>query len=126
MDSIVYDALSRYYHTLEVKGYLSDINVNKLLILCFYKDFIFDDYRGLISKDDYVKIEKALYCLFGTTCLIPYPDYLKMNKAYLGQVSELSRRIKALEEAPVLKLMHDISSIDQDPDSDIMVVRSED
>ena len=85
MDEIVYEALYKYYHALELKGYMSNIQSYKLLILSFYMNFISNDYRGIISKEDYSLIEKALNCLYGTSCLIPYPDYLKMGKLRLGE-----------------------------------------
>lgn len=127
MDSIIYDALSSYYHVLELKGYMAHNHTQKLLLLIFYRDFCFHDYRGLLSKDDYHLIERALDCLWGSTCLIPYPDYLKMGKLHLGEMTEMAHRVKALEEEPVLKLIHDASSIDNpDSESDIMIVAEED
>jgi hypothetical protein len=64
---------------------------------------VFHDYRGLLEKEDYMVIEKALNCLFGSSCLIPYPDYLKMNKLHLGEMTELAQRVKVIEDTPVLK-----------------------
>jgi hypothetical protein len=93
----------------------------KLLVLCFYRDFVFHDYRGVITRDDYLLIERALDCLYGSTCLIPYPDYLKMNKLHLGAVTEMAQRVKTLENTKVLKAMDAISS-----DSDIIVIAEED
>lgn len=122
MDEIVYDALSRYYHALELKGYMSRCNSDKLLVLCFYKDFVSSDYRGLISEDDYRLLERALDCLYGTSCLIPYPDYLKMGKLYLGEMTEMAQRIKALEDTNVVKVIHDLSSVEGDVQSDVMIV----
>lgn len=121
MGEMVYNALNSYFHALEVKGYMSFPNMEKLLILIFFKDFVYHDYHGLINLDDYRKIERALDCLYGTTCLIPYPDYMKMGRLYLGNMTELAQRLKTLENAPVLKLIHDLSSAESAPDSDIMV-----
>ena len=98
MDEMVYEALSRYYNTLEKTGYMSYDNAVKLLILIFLKDFVFNDYRCILDKDDYRLIERALNCLYGTTCLIPYPDYLKMGKLKLGEMTEVLSRTKAVEE----------------------------
>ncbi len=103
MDEIIYNALSHYYDVLCKTGYMSYSNAQKLLVLSFYRDFVFEDYRGLLSREDYSYIEKALDCLYGSTCLIPYPDYLKMGKLHLGQMTELATRIKALEDTDVLK-----------------------
>jgi hypothetical protein len=68
------------------------------MVLIFYYHLIYDDYRGYISKEDYHAIEKALNCLYGTNCLIPYPDYLKMGKLKLGEMTEVLSRTKAVEE----------------------------
>lgn len=98
MDEVVYQAISKYYNTLEKLGYVNEFNVRKLLLLSFYEEFVYNDYRGLLSRDDYLIIEKALNCLFGSTCLIPYPDYLKMGKLTLGSITELSQRVTVLED----------------------------
>ena len=103
MDNIVYNALSSYYNVLEKTGYVSFPQMEKLLILCFYRDFTLQDYRGLISKDDYHLIEKALDCLYGSSCLIPYPDYLKMGKLHLGEMTEVLERVKKVEDTEVIK-----------------------
>ena len=118
MDEYIYQSLSHYYTALGKLGYYKYSDVKKLLVLLFYRDFVFNDYRGFISRSDYLTIEKALNCLFGTTCLIPYPDYLKMGKLHIGEVSELSQRVKTLEDTSVVKVIHDIS---EDLDSDIRV-----
>ena len=93
MDKVLYDSLYRYFSTLTSVGNVSYNNVNKLLVLIFYKHFIYEDYRGNLSKEDYSIIEKALDCLFGSTCLIPYPNYLEMGKLHLGDMTEVSQRI---------------------------------
>ena len=98
MDEIIYNAFGSYYNALEKLGYISYPQSQKLLLLCFYRDFVFHDYRGLLSKEDYYLIERALDCLWGSTCLIPYPDYLKMGKLHIGEITELSKRVEALEE----------------------------
>lgn len=121
MDNIIYNSLSSYYHALELKGYMSNSHAQKLLLLCFYRDFVMHDYRGLITKDDYHLIERALDCLWGSSCLIPYPDYLKMGKLNLGAMSELAQRVKTIEDTDVLKAM-DATGSDE---SDIIIVAQE-
>ena len=116
MDNILYNSLSNYYHVLELKGYMSHIHAQKLLLLIFYRDFIMKDYRGLLSKEDYHLIEKALDCLWGSSCLIPYPDYLKMGKLHLGAMTEMAQRVKTLEETDVLKAFDT-----EDTNSDIII-----
>lgn len=125
MDEMIYQALGSYYHALELKGYMPQKDVEKLLVLTFYRDFVFNDYRGILSREDYYLIERALNCLYGTTCLIPYPDYLKMGKLHLGEMSEMCHRVKTLENTPVLKLIHDLSKAEGDVESDVMIVQEE-
>ena len=103
MDEIIYNAFGSYYNALEKLGYISYPQSQKLLLLCFYRDFVFHDYRGLLNKEDYYLIERALDCLWGSTCLIPYPDYLKMGKLHIGEMTEMAQRVKNLEDTEVLK-----------------------
>ena len=103
MDEIIYNAFGSYYNALEKLGYISYPQSQKLLLLCFYRDFVFHDYRGLLNKEDYYLIERALDCLWGSTCLIPYPDYLKMGKLHIGEMTEMAQRVKNLEDTSVLK-----------------------
>ena len=121
MDEMIYSALGRYYNTLGNTGYMSYANVQKLLLLIFYRDFVFEDYRGLLSREDYLLIERALNCLYGTTCLIPYPDYLKMGKLHLGEITELAQRVKNIEDTDVLKAFES----DVSDESDIIIVSKE-
>lgn len=123
MDNILYEALGRYYHALELSGYQSFEKSQKLLLLIFYHDFMMHDYRGLLSKDDYHLIERALDCIWGSTCLISYPDYLKMGKLHLGQMTELANRVKTLEDTEIIKPYTGDVSTD---DSDIIIVEGGD
>lgn len=126
MGEMIYNALCRYFNVLEKTGYMAIDNALKLLVLIFYRDFVYSDYRCTITKDDYRLIERALNCLYGTTCLIPYPDYLKMGKLHLSEVTELACRIKALEDEKVVKVIHNLDSVKEDIYSDVMVVMGDD
>lgn len=101
MDNIVYDSIVRYFSALGSLGYVSYEDVNNLLFLVAIQEFIYRDFRGFINEDDYREIEKALYKVFGTSCLVPYPNYCNntdMNKLHLGDISELSHRVSVNEE----------------------------
>lgn len=121
MDEIIYNAISQYYAALCKLGYYSYKEVFRLLLLAFYRDFVFHDYRGILSREDYHEIEKALDCLFGSNCLIPYPDYLKMGKLHIGEITELSQRLKTLEDTDVLKAFN----ADGTGNSDIIITAEE-
>lgn len=125
MDEMILEIMGSYYNALEKLGYMSWEKIKKLLVLLFYRDFVFNDYHGLLSKEDYHLIEKALDCLYGSTCLIPYPDYLKMGKLHIGEITELAQRIKNLENTEVLKLA-DLCDVPENLiDSDIIIVSEE-
>ena len=59
--------------------------------------------------------------MFGTNCLIPYPDYLKMGKLHLGQMTELAHRVKVIEDTDVLKAFDS----DGTCDSEVIVIAEE-
>lgn len=126
MDEMIYNALSQYFAVLKKTGYYKYADVMKLLVLIFYNEFVFGDFRGKLSKADYQLIERALNCLYGTSCLIPYPDYLKMGKLHLGEISEMAQRVKTMEDTNVLKLIYDLESAEGDAESDVIIVAEED
>jgi hypothetical protein len=121
MDEIIYNAISKYYAALCKLGYYSYKDVFRLLLLAFYRDFVFHDYRGILSREDYHEIEEALDCLFGSNCLIPYPDYLKMGKLHIGEMTELAQRVRDIENTDVLKAFN----ADGTGDSDIIILAEE-
>ena len=121
MDNIVYNSITQYYTALEKTGYMPYNNVLSLLLLCFFRDFVYQDFRANISRGDYHTIEKALNCLFGSNCLIPYPDYLKMGKLHIGEITEMAQRVKTLEETDVLKAF----DADGTGESDIVITVDE-
>ena len=121
MDNIIFNSLIHYYTALSKLGYYKYGDVFSLLVLCFISDFVYHDYRGVLSKGDYHTIDKALTCLFGSNCLIPYPDYLKMGKLHIGEITELANRVETLEDTPVLKSFN----AEGTSDSDIIITEEE-
>lgn len=122
MDSIIFNAIDTYYKVLAKRGYHNLTDTLRLLVLCFYRDFVFKDYRALLGREDYALIEKAINCLFNSTCLIPYTDYLKMGKLHLGEVTELTQRIKTLEDTEVVKAIDTEST----EGSDVIIIAEDD
>ena len=116
MDKFIYTSITQYYDVLSRLGYHKYGDVFSLLVLSFFRDFVYEDYRARLSKEDYHEIEKALNCLFGSSCLIPYPDYLKMGKLHIGEMTEMAYRVKTLENTEVLKAFDG-----DDENSDIMI-----
>lgn len=101
MDNVVYESIKRYFTSLSMFGYKSYNDTYKLLYIISIRDFIYNDFRGLITEDDYRIIERSLYNVFGTTCLLPYPQFCKskgMNNLRLGSITELSHMVQHTQE----------------------------
>lgn len=98
MGDYIYNNIEHYFAALKKLGYYSYKDVYKLLIPIFWYHLLYEDYRGYATRDDYRTIERALNCFYGSTCLIPYADYLKMGKLKLGEFTELSQRVSTLED----------------------------
>jgi len=97
MDEFVYNAIEHYKAVLRATGRCAHGDVEKLLALVFFRRLLNEDYRGYVTAGDYATVGKALECLYGGTCLIPYADYLKMGKLKMGDMAELLSRAAALE-----------------------------
>lgn len=70
-------AVDRYFNTLALFGYKNYTDVYKLLALLYIEELLTQQaYSGFISEEDYRVIMDALYCLTGSTCLIPYPEFI--------------------------------------------------
>lgn len=99
MDELYY-SLKKYFTTLENTGYISNNKVNKLVAYSAINDILNTDFQGWITEKDYKIINRALYCLYGSNCLIPFPDYYSKNNRtmYKGSISELAYRVDSLED----------------------------
>lgn len=98
MDDALYESCLRYFTSLANFGYRSEEDVKKLLFYVFIQELV-NTTSIVIPKEDYKHLEGALYSLYGTTCLMPYPDYCENPMtAHLGDIIELSYRVERLEE----------------------------
>lgn len=101
MVNYVYESLCRYFEHLCNVGYMSQDNVSKLLILSCIQRLVECDFRGHLNEEDYNKINDALYNIYGTSCLVPYPEYYN-NKdrriMYNCSISELANRVSRIEQ----------------------------
>ena len=91
----VASSVDLYFATLAQFGYKRQTDVNKLLAYIFIVELLTGDMRFLIAEDDYRYIERALHCLYGSTCLIPYPEYVRGNYLFgrILDTGQLSPRI---------------------------------
>ena len=69
-----FDSLLSYFDTLRKFGYMNNKEVEKLLIFIYIEELVTGELREFITEADYRDIENALYCLYGSSCLIPYPE----------------------------------------------------
>lgn len=83
----VSSALDRYFNTLAVTGYRKQSDVDRLLVFTFINDFLNSDTADFITEADYQLIDRALYCLYGSTCLIPYPEFINYNNTLQARIN---------------------------------------
>ena len=76
MDKVLNESLTRYFKVLSKLGYMSYSEIGKLLVLIFIYDLLENDCKSFITEEEYRILDNALYCLYGSTCLIPYPEYI--------------------------------------------------
>ena len=110
MDKVLNESLTRYFKVLSKLGYMSYSEVDKLLVLIFIYDLLESDCKSFITEGEYRIIDNALYCLYGSTCLIPYPEYLTMNNLNLGSISELAYMMKKNKE-DISKVIDNVNEI---------------
>lgn len=90
-----FNAVSRYFHTLSNLGYKKDKDIDSLIVYLFLEELLYGSMSQFITETDYNIINKALYCLYGTSCMIPYPDY---EKSYYSVVRQMLNGYRILED----------------------------
>ena len=92
LDNMAYIGISNYFQASSVLGYTGYKEVNKLLILLFIEDLLRSSFSLYINEEDYRTITNVLYCLFGSTCLIPYPEFA-VNTTLVQALNDVTPRI---------------------------------
>ncbi len=96
MYNIVYNTINNYFKSLTLNGYISYEETDKVLYLLIVLKITNEYFPGFIAEVDYKDIEKSLYKIFGTSCLIPYPricNYSNMNKLHAKDTIDLINTI---------------------------------
>lgn len=78
MGEYIYTVLEKYFTHLKNYGHVKECDVKKVLVLTAIQDIV-EQFTGYITQDDYKALNNALYCLFGSSCLMPYPDLYSGN-----------------------------------------------
>lgn len=69
------DAIQRYFTALSQFGYKKYSDVERLLVLLFIEETLSHDFVDFITEEDYKVIVNALYCLYGSNCMIDFPSF---------------------------------------------------
>lgn len=78
----LYTSYSRYFNALKQFGYKKQSDVNKLLVYTFIVEFLTSDAHQFVTEEDYRNIQRALHCLYGSSCLISYHKYKNLMRSY--------------------------------------------
>lgn len=103
LNNLAYNGINTYFNTLSVLGYKKYSDVKRLLVLLFINDLLRSSFSLYVDEDDYRVIDNVLYCLFGSTCLIPYPEF-NVNTSL---VLNLNEDIPRISEDDILRLSED-------------------
>lgn len=71
-----------YFNTLAQLGYKKQSDVSRLLVYSFFEELLTGEMRYFITESDYKLIEQALSCLYGSSCLVPYPEYINDDSLF--------------------------------------------
>ncbi len=73
LKQIISEALFRYFNALKKLGYISDRDVEYILLLCFLQDFLEECY-GYVTSQDITVIYSLINCMASNSCLIDFLD----------------------------------------------------
>lgn len=75
-------SVDNYFSALSQFGYKKQSDIDKLLILLFIEEILTGEMRFFVTEEDYRSIDNALNCLYGSSCLIPYPQYINDDSLF--------------------------------------------
>ncbi len=89
------EAIIRYFTTLSQFGFKQYTDVERIMILFFIEEMLTHEFADFITEKDYRDIVNALYCLYGSTCMIEFPSFETIdslvhstNRDYTPRVTE--------------------------------------
>lgn len=75
INEVVVESIQNYFYELALNGYRRQASVHKLLALQYIIEILQGNLRFYVTREDYRALSKALYCIYGSDCLIPYPQF---------------------------------------------------
>lgn len=82
LKNFVYKSLDNYFVILENYGYYKKDKTNDLIILTYIKEVLSEDLSIYLTQEDKKEFIDLLYSIFGTSCIIPFADYI--DNDYIG------------------------------------------
>lgn len=97
-----YCNINHYFETLKKLGYYKPNDVYKLLIMIFItRELLGQRFVSFINQNDYNSISKALNCLYGTSCLTPFPTWKRTPKRGTVYINDNFNKIRFTEDSLV-------------------------
>lgn len=91
----LHQAIKAYFNILRRTGYKKYSQVDDLLLLSAIEGMLNGPMAEFVTEEDFRSIDKALYCLYGKSCMIPYPSW---KKALKPLIKALPREIRITED----------------------------
>ena len=78
MDNQIFNSLDQYFKTLSNYGYMSYDHTYDMMLMIIIQDII-TKFACIITQEDYQMMSSLLENKYGTSCLMPYPEFRKCN-----------------------------------------------
>lgn len=78
MDNQIFNSLDQYFKTLSNYGYMSYDHTYDMMLMIIIQDII-TKFACIITQEDYQMMSSLLESKYGTSCLMPYPEFRKCN-----------------------------------------------
>lgn len=78
MDNQIFNSLDQYFKTLSSYGYMSYDHTYDMMLMIIIQDII-TKFACIITQEDYQMMSSLLESKYGTSCLMPYPEFRKCN-----------------------------------------------
>ena len=75
MNQYINTSLQLYFKSLVTYGYSKESVTRKLIVLIFLQEMLDGAFMTLMPEEDYRDIQRLLSCMYGSDCLLPYPQY---------------------------------------------------
>lgn len=73
--TVAYQSIVNYFSVLANSGYKNYNDTYKLIVFLFIEELLNSSLSLYITEEDYRTINNVLSCIYGSSCIIPYPEY---------------------------------------------------